>query len=261
MKKVILVFIVMLLSSYLSVESVLSNADSYDDLTDINSTYNKALGLLHAGEFNNAILAFNRLIDSDQIYIVANSYINIGVAYGSLGEINNAISSFEKAIEVDQNNADAYLRLALMYDEDLNKRKSILNRALELEPNNAAINAYLGMAYVALRQSERGEPYLRKSINVKPSNLKQYNLEKQAYAFLGNCLNGKEALPYLERALVMDPDYIDAHIFIGAAFAENKQYKISLEHFEKAKELSQKQENANGLYLAERGIKLLMERN
>ncbi len=77
------------------------------------------------GDYETALRAFNRAIESNPRYVMA--YYNQGLAYLSLGKDRKAVKAFTEAIEIFPDFIDAHYNLGLAYlklEEKDNARKS-----------------------------------------------------------------------------------------------------------------------------------------
>src|SRR6186713_735721 len=79
------------------------------------------------------------------------------------------------------------------------------------------------------------------------SSFAQYNPEKinkkaiaaynRAIQELQNGLPVKDALPLLQKALEIDPGYMDAYLSLAGGYAETKNYTNSVAYYKKAKDI------------------------
>ena len=79
------------------------------------SYFNKGRALAQAGQFKEAIEAFQQVLRLDPRN--AHAYNNISFVYGKMGQHSEALDAARKALEIQPDNAYAYGRLAFSYNE------------------------------------------------------------------------------------------------------------------------------------------------
>lgn len=84
--------------------------------------YDKALTLFGENELEDAVEAFNVLIETYPDYI--EGYIGLGHAYERLSQYDEAIEAVQKAIEIDPNDPLAYTSLSICF-----QRKGMIQEA------------------------------------------------------------------------------------------------------------------------------------
>jgi len=197
-------------------------------------------------------------------------YNNLGKAYSAIAEQEQAIASYNKALEIDPGYARAYNNLANVYSA-MNKKEqaiALYNKTIEINPNYAEIYYNLANIYHSVGASQDAILLYNKAIKINP------NLT-QAYYNLANIYNnmgrGSDAMLLYEEAIRINPDFTNAHInlaFVNDAinrkeeiiaelkkaieanpndaaaynnlsivYLHNKQYKLAIDCFDKAKGL------------------------
>ena len=84
--------------------------------------YDKALTLFGENKLEDAVEAFNELIETYPNYI--EGYLGLGHAYERLSQYDEAIEAVKKAIEIDPNDPLAYTSLSICY-----QRKGMIQEA------------------------------------------------------------------------------------------------------------------------------------
>jgi tetratricopeptide (TPR) repeat protein len=87
---------------------------SAQDAALLKKRFNEAVALLHAKQYQYAILALNQVIKLQPK--LPEAYVNIGFAYLGLEDWNTAEIAFNKATELKPDQANAYYGLALVYE-------------------------------------------------------------------------------------------------------------------------------------------------
>jgi len=145
------------------------------------------------------------------------NYLRAGDEFRKQGEFDNAIRWYRRALEVNPNNAAVHANwgTCLLYQGKLDEAKARLLRALELRPDLPAAHCSLGI--VLRRQNrlaEAAEAY-RKALQAKPNF-------PMAHLHLGTLLldlgRFDEARKHLSEAVRLDPHDPFAHFNLGAAY-------------------------------------------
>jgi tetratricopeptide (TPR) repeat protein len=114
-------------------------------------------------------LAQFQQLDSDS----ARSHILLGDIYHQLERQDDAQAEYEKSLALEPGNPAAMLGLASAYlsNNNIEKAKEIARAALERSPQDPELNLIVAETMVAQFQYTAAEPYLMKSLNVKPQML------------------------------------------------------------------------------------------
>lgn len=121
----------------------------------------------------------------------------------------------------------------MMYGEYA-RGEETFRRAVRENPENAEGNYYLGRFLLAEEKKKEALPYLQKAVAIDP-----YDVE---YIFwLGvvygeNGMTEKERKSY-EKALSIDKNHLQSLIYLGHNLLKNKQYEAALEMYTKALDL------------------------
>lgn len=170
---------------------------------------------------------FKRAIDIDPKF--AEAYSAIALTYvddyrnkwveDPLAAVDRAFDFANKAIAVDKNAAVAYLVLA--YSSLYGKKKpeqaiAFAERAIDLYPSYADSYAVMASAYSFLGQYDKAIPLTLHAIRLNPGSSYVYyaNLGRDNY-FIGNL---DESVKYLEKATYSNANYLNAHLYLAAAY-------------------------------------------
>lgn len=121
------------------------------DTKDYKFYINQGIDLTNKGEFDDALVAFDKAIELNSNAELA--YFSKGIAYHNLNQLQAAYESYSKAIELNPKMIDAYFNRAqsiLAFDNpdeaELEKALSDLKKAIELDGN--FLDAYYYAAVV-----------------------------------------------------------------------------------------------------------------
>ena len=103
----------------------------------------------------------------------ARSHVLLGDIYNQLERFDDAQAEYSKALDIAPGDAAATLGLALAYlsNNNLEKAMETARAALEHNAQDPELNLVVAETMVAKRQFAGAEPYLMKSLNVKPQML------------------------------------------------------------------------------------------
>lgn len=178
---------------------------------------------LHAEEYKEAIIAFNRCIEIDNTY--SQAYVYRGIAFAHLGEFDLAINDCNFAIDIDPEYDYAYCYRGYCYLlQDMDEEAMAdCNKAIELKPESAK---YLGNRAHLYMNKSKYKLALRdfeKAIDIEPDHPDYY--EGKAEAYLEMEMPGLATEAY-EEAMAVDP----YNILVFAKLAQLKTGALHEEH-------------------------------
>lgn len=115
----------------------------------IDATYNLGLTKVYLGEFNEAIIDFNKI--TNKFPGDANIYLQKAIAYMELKNYKEAFNNFGTSILLNPNSNAFYMRgIALLRINYYKEAKADFYKAIELDKNNMPCYFYLGVAQLFL---------------------------------------------------------------------------------------------------------------
>lgn len=189
------------------------------------------------------------------------SYLK-GLLSERYGQPERALKEYIKAKKFDEESTSLNLRVAVQYIkmDNLDEAVTLLTDLKDNEPVSA--DAYLLLILLYSNQGDEAkanqlyEEMLSRMYKEKPSNLKvaeslaQYKLEKKDY---------KTALNIYNNILKINPDYIDAHFWIGYLYEEEGNRQKAIQVWKKILERNPEHAdtlNSLGYIYAEEGMHL-----
>jgi tetratricopeptide (TPR) repeat protein len=167
-----------------------------DKATQLNSQYseiawyNKAVVLLHLGNYNESTRASDKAIDLDSQD--ADAWDVRGIALYRLRKYNEAIQAYDRAIEINPNDALAWYNKGNALD-DLGKYDEAIkayDKAIEINPNDALALYYKGIdlsiqgkydeAIKAFNETIKLDPSFKEAANGRSNAQKLFNRAKEA---------------------------------------------------------------------------------
>ncbi|MCB1196591.1 tetratricopeptide repeat protein [bacterium] len=122
--------------------------------------------------YDEAIKEFNLVLEQEPNYTTA--LLNMGSAYGDKGALDKAIETFQRAIEIDPAYAKAHQNLGVAYFRNEQYKEAITPYEKFVELNNGQADEStfynLALSYKELQNKEKTEFYLRKVLEVNPTN-------------------------------------------------------------------------------------------
>ena len=130
-----------------------------------------------------------------------------------------------------------YLSLILLNNRNFIEAKKICERAIKIQPTNAAAYHNLGRTLKELGQNEKAIIYYKRSIELQPNLIASHNN-------LGNILQefGKksEAVNCFLNVIKIQPNMFVAHNNLGIVYQEMNENEKAIECFKKAIEINSK---------------------
>lgn len=102
--------------------------------------------------------------------------VYMGHAYAELGRIDSARQAYEQALARDGNLAEAYIRLAVLYEDDgaMEQALTQAQRALALKPDDPDYRYIVGNLLLQNGQLAEAEAELRRTIEQQPTHAKAH---------------------------------------------------------------------------------------
>jgi tetratricopeptide (TPR) repeat protein len=170
----------------------------------------------------------------------ARSHVLLGDIYDQLERFDDAQAEYSKALQIAPGDLAASLGLASTYLSNNNSEKAmeIARMALERNPQDPELNLMMAETKVAENQFAAAEPYLMKSLNVKPQMIGHvHGLLGKVYAETGRT---REAIDQLKMGVTSDEngsiDYLLARLY--RQIGDPKDASIALERVKSIKEQS-----------------------
>jgi TonB family protein len=189
-------------------------------------------------------LLFIFLVSASNIF-AQQTELQRGVELYRQGKNDEAITVLEKLGKV-KNTADEptvlnYLGMAYLVKNDLKKALKSLEKAVELNPQNAAFRANLAYAYLRSNKLNNAQNEANKAIEIEPKLNAAYYIRGTAYLWEGKF---DEALADADRAIALNTDFSSAYTLksetlvaqFGKRIASGSNAKKEIEFLSKAVE-------------------------
>ncbi len=166
----------------------------------------------------------------------------LGQYFAENDDVSQADHYFTLAVEQDSTNLDLYLAVAQFYNETNNKEKEIgtLERAVKFFPENADILNWLGYSLVEEDiHLEKARDMLEKAVELSPDNIYIWDSLAWAYYKLGLYADALVAMEKVIQAGV-DDSVISYHL--GMIYLKNDMMTEAIGYWKKAVEINNNDE-------------------
>lgn len=167
----------------------------------------------------------------------ATSYLNLGYELYDRGELSEAISVLQQAIQVDPNYAMAYciLGLALQSCSLLDESVKVFTKAIEINPKDSCFYGHLGCILADSGHLPEALEVLQKSVHLNSEMVGVYRYIADILQEQGNI---RDAIKGYKKAIILTPDTGILYSRLGSLLSKYKYDKSeALEMFYKAVEV------------------------
>lgn len=199
---------------------------------------------------------FFELIDKDTSYWQVKLYL--GAIALNEGNDSLAIENFKYVTENASWHVESWVRLGGLYFDNRHYEDAeiIMRKAIELFPNEFAVNLILGLSLAQQNKTLESKDYLKKAVELNPSDVNALS----AYGFTLSQLNeSDEAIEYLNRALKIDPNNVSVIGQLGLLYNNLNMMAESDSLYELALQIDSQNALINNNYaysLSERNLQL-----
>jgi arylsulfatase A-like enzyme/Tfp pilus assembly protein PilF len=150
---------------------------------------------------------------------LALAILELGRALNGIGNDSEALPYLRRAVKLNPESGRSHLELGVSLGEtgDWAGSAEQLELAVTRAPDSDDLRFYLGMAYDAMGRSQQAERNFRGALHINPNHYR-------ANLLLGRLLGMKnqpaEALPFLRKAVELQPGSPDGHKFLANIYIE-----------------------------------------
>lgn len=182
----------------------------------------------------------------------------LGEAYRKSLRLDQAAKEFDQIVAIDKEYPGIALQRGLLFESsgDVQKALEQFQSAYEKHPKDVDLMLRVGAAYVSIGEIEKALPLLNKVKDQRPNSAEASHFIGRAYLKQGG-LESAAAMRYLQRAVELDPNRAEFHLYVAwaANVATPAQLGLARTHVDKA--LSLDKTLADGYW--QRGVVLLRE--
>jgi tetratricopeptide (TPR) repeat protein len=181
-----------------------------------------AVAILPLLRARNQTVALHLLEALDARHLAVNSIQQLAAAYEDAGKLQRARETYERAAQATGASAPLLLDLARVAwkQKDYEGTLRYLAHARELEPNNASIHFFFGLASNELNVPVEAKKSLEKALELAPGN-PFYNYAMGAVLLQWS--DKSQAVPYLKKFIQLRPDDPRGRLALATAYFETLQ--------------------------------------
>jgi tetratricopeptide (TPR) repeat protein len=181
------------------------------------------------------------------------SHFLLGVALLRLRKFDEANDQFDKVAAVDKEYPGLSLERGALFEASGDVERAIeqFNGALAKAPEDPDLELRVGSAYVTIGHPDEALPMLRKVLEKRPQSAEAQHYIGRALMLQGGP-NGVDALRYLKRAVELDPNRAEYHVYLAWAANDATPAQLETARDEVDKALALDKVNADAYW--QRGI-------
>lgn len=183
----------------------------------------------HLEDYESSVKCYSDFIDENPYSFT--SWYNLGNAYSKLENYDKAIWAYDYCILINDDFGPVHFNMASAY-LSINKYTKAIEyflQSLELDGDDPVTYCYVGECYEQLNDLELAKKYYNHSLELAP-------LLPDAWLGLGivEDLQGrtKEAIPFILKALELDPDNAGIYHVLAGAYEKLDRIKDATENYE-----------------------------
>ncbi len=167
--------------------------------SDAEGYYNFGVDIIKKGDFDLAIMAWNKAVGIDPTMVKAHNYL--GRAYYTQGMMDEAITAYKKVVELESGNPDSYINLGIAYryngmiDEALEE----YNKAIEINPFSAIAHDEIGNALTKKEKYDEAIEAYKQAITFDPEYPQPHNHLGVVYLLKGMSKEASEEFKLFEK--------------------------------------------------------------
>ncbi len=168
--------------------------------------------------------------------------VHLGMAYFIQGNMKGAEEEFKQALKINNDSKEAYRQLGRLYMRQGDWDNAVINFEEDLKRPGTVrphrVYNWLALSYFSQGNYDRAEEQWLKALELKDNAAIRLNL---ALAYKER-ENFDKATESLKKAVVLDPDFAQAHYELSQLFVLNKEMKQAVRHFKKVIRLEPRSE-------------------
>ncbi len=178
------------------------------------------------GAFDSAIGHYRSAIGKDSKDVAAR--FRLAVALRRVRRFDEASAELDRVAAVDRDYPGILLERGLLFEDsgDVDRAIDQFKTALAKAPEDSDLQLRVGAAYVAIGRPDDALPMLRKVLEKRPTSAEANHYIGRALLLQGGS-SQSEAIRYLKRAVELDPNRAEFHVYL--AWAANDVTPAQLE--------------------------------
>ncbi len=188
------------------------------------------------GKYDDAVAHFRHALELSPNSL--STHFKLGVTYRHMRSTDEASREFDQVLAIDKDYPGLALERGLLFEESGEVERALeqFKNALARAPDDADLQLRVGAAYVAIGRAADALPMLRKVLDKRPTSA-------EANHYLGRAIFADEgatpeAIRFLKRAVELDPNRAEYHLYVGWAANESNPADLGLAQDEIEKALA-----------------------
>ncbi len=179
------------------------------------------------GQFQDALEHFQLALQRNPADL--GTRFRLGVTYRKMHKLDLAAKALDEVGAVDKEYPNLGLERGLLFEEsgDVQKALEQFTSALQKTPNDIDLMLRVGASYVTVGDTEKALPLLLRVKDQRPNSAEANHFVGRAYLKQGG-LEAAAAMRYLQRAVALDPNKADYHLYVAWAANEAAPPQLGL---------------------------------
>jgi tetratricopeptide (TPR) repeat protein len=189
------------------------------------------------GEYDAAIAQYRSSLAKDPKDVA--THFRLAVVLRRIRKFDEAGAELDSVSAVDKDYPGLSLERGLLFEESghVDQAIDLFKAALAKAPDDPDLELRVGSAYVAIGRPDDALPMLQKVLSKRPNSAEANHYIGRA-KMLGGAADQVDALRYLQRAVDLDPNRSEFHIYLAWAANDAQPAKLELARDEIDKALS-----------------------
>ncbi len=166
-----------------------------DDGTFTQLYFGRAEALRELEDYQNAIVGYQTALNAENDF--APAYNGLGICYREMGNIEFAVNAFRNGAQLDRRDASLAANLGdvlVNYTQNVEEAMQHLDRAIEMNPDDAETYRNRGWGHTLLREFDEGIVDFQKAIELDPEDYETYQRLATLYLAEEDYQDGIDAL-------------------------------------------------------------------
>ncbi|XP_060873489.1 UDP-N-acetylglucosamine--peptide N-acetylglucosaminyltransferase-like [Metopolophium dirhodum] len=185
---------------------------AHNSATNCAETLNNLADVYYkSGKFGKSILKYKQLLETNPDR--TNACFQLGMSYIKIKDYQNAAHAFKKAIKLDPKNECYLQKLAITYcyEDKMDEAAETFKKCLKLKPDDFSLNFELALVYLYnIRNYNEAVHYLEKCSLINPDRIDVYEKLFDAYRKTKDHLNASDACMSMGDLYMEKDDYQNA---------------------------------------------------
>lgn len=187
------------------------------------------------GHFDEAVSHFQSALERNPNDL--STRFRLGVTYRKMRKLDLAAVQFDQIAAIDKEYPNIALERGQLFElsGDVQKALEQFQSALQKAPKDIDLKLRVGAAFVIVGKADEALPLLNEVKSVRPNSAEANHFIGRAYLKQGG-LEAASAMRFLQRAVELDPNRAEYHLYVAWAANESSPAQLGLArtHVEKA---------------------------